>query len=533
LLRNDGGNINHFIQVQLTGLSYGNNKNNRLGIGAQVELRTGNLYQLKTVKRPSMLFGVGQRDTNDSLNTARIIWPNGAPQIIEDPSLFEKLVEKEKLKGSCPFLFTWNGKKFEFVKDMLWRSALGMPRYLHGADTGYAFADASKEYLLVPGEKLQPRGGTYTVKITEELWEAVYLDKAGLVAVDHPDSVDVYADERFVPPPFPGKTVYRVSRKWLPVSARDGQGHDLLPRISRYDFQYASGFSPGRFQGLAEDHDLILDLGDRARTDSTLRLFLRGWIFPTDASINMAMAQGEKYRIKSPSLEVINQKGEWQTVIPDMGFPMGRDKIVIADLSGKFLTAGDRRVRIRTNMMIYWDHIFFSTGEEHAPVSMHDLPMSRASLAYRGYSASYRKGGPYGPEWFDHDQVTGGQRWRDLTGYYTRYGDVLPLLQKGDDEYIIANGGDEVTIDFNGRSLPVLPVGWRRDFLIYSEGWVKDGDLNTAYGQTVTPLPFHGMSRYPYDKSVHYPQDAEHRRYQLQYNTRQVKPETFRNALKP
>lgn len=533
LLRNDGGDVNHFIQVQLTGLSYGNSKNNRLGIGAQIELRTGNLYQLKTVKRPSMQFGIGQRDTKDSTNTARIIWPNGTPQLIVDPSRIEKLVELEKLKGSCPFLFTWNGKKFEFVKDMLWRSALGMPRMLHGRDTGYAFADASKEYLLIPGEKLQPRNGTYTVKITEELWEAVYLDKAGLVAVDHPDSVDVFADERFVPPPFPGAVVYRVSRKWLPVSARDGQGHDMLPRLSHYDFQYAAGFSPGKFQGLAEDHDLILDLGDKARTRDSLRLFLRGWIFPTDASINMNMAQSARYRVNSPSLQVINKKGEWQTVIADMGFPMGRDKMVVADLTGKFLTSSDRRVRIRTNMMIYWDQVFFSTGRDRAPVRLSDVAMTQASLGYRGFSATYRKGGPYGPEWFDYDEVSTGQRWRDLTGYYTRYGDVLPLLVKGDDEYIIANGGDEVTIDFNGRSLPVLPAGWRRDFLIYSEGWVKDGDLNTAYGQTVAPLPFHGMPRYPYGPTSRYPQDAEHRSYQHEYNTRLVRPETFRDALKP
>jgi FG-GAP-like repeat/Tetratricopeptide repeat len=543
LLRNDGGDVNHFIQVQLTGLSYGNSKNNRLGIGAQVELRTGNLYQLKTIKRPSTQFGIGQRDTKDSTNTARIIWPNGTPQLIVDPSRIEKLVELEKLKGSCPFLFTWNGKKFEFVKDMLWRSALGMPRSLgvpgsprgpgslHGLDTGWAFADASKEYLLVPGEKLQPRNGVYTVKITEELWEAVYLDKAGLVAVDHPDSVDVFADERFVPPPFPGKQVYRVGARWLPVSAHDGQGNDLLSRLSHYDFQYAAGFSAGKFQGLAEDHDLIIDLGDKARTTDSLRLFLRGWIFPTDASINVNMAQSAKYRVNSPSLQVINKRGEWQTVIPDMGFPMGRDKMVVTDLTGKFLTAGDRRIRIRTNMMIYWDQVFFSTGSDHAPVQLHDLDMTQATLGYRGFSASYRKGGPYGPEWFDFDNVTVGQRWRDLTGYYTRYGDVLPLLQKGDDEYIIANGGDEVTIDF--KALPAPPAGWRRDFLIYSEGWVKDGDLNTAYGQTVAPLPFHGMPRYPYGPHVRYPQDEEHRKYQEQYNTRLVSPGTFRDALKP
>jgi tetratricopeptide (TPR) repeat protein len=528
--RNDGGSNNHNIQVQLVGLAYGNSKNNRLGIGAQVELKAGDLYQMKTVTGPVTEFGMGARSKPDAV---RIIWPNGAPQTIVDPGKKDRILELEQLKGSCPFLFTWNGRKYEFVKDMLWRSALGMPLAIHGHDTTYAFSDASKEYLLIPGEKLQPENGRYRVKITEELWEAVYFDKAGLIAVDHPDSVDVFADERFVPPPFPGKKVYEVSKKYLPVSAKDGHGNNLLPQVSKYDFQYASSFSLGKFQGLAQDHDLVLDLGDKARADK-VHLFLRGWIFPTDASINTAAAQSGQYVQHPPSLQVIDAKGHWKTVIPFLGFPMGRDKMVIADLSGKFLTKTDRRIRIRTNMQIYWDHIFFSTGDVNAPVQMHDLNMVAATLGFRGYSASYRKGGPYGPEWFDYyNATTIGQKWRDLTGDYTRYGDVLPLLQKADDEYIIADGGDEVSIDFDAENLPAIPKGWKRDFLIYSEGWVKDGDLNTANGQTVEPLPFHGMPSYPYGKNIAYPLDKEHREYRQKYNTRKVTTAAFRNALKP
>jgi tetratricopeptide (TPR) repeat protein len=527
LIRNDAGNRNNYMQVQLFGLAYGNSKNNRLGIGAEVELKAGDLYQRKTVTGPVTEFGVGSRTTLDAV---RIIWPNGVPQTIVDPSSKERILEQEQLKGSCPFLFTWNGKKYEFNKDMLWRSALGMPLAINGKDTMYSFADASKEYLLIPGEKLQPKDGKYSIKITEELWEAVYVDKAALVAVDHPDSIDVYADERFMPPPFPGKTVYRMAKKYLPVSAKDEKGNDQLSKISKYDFQYVSSFSAGKYQGVAENHALILDLGNKAKSDS-LRLFLRGWIFPTDASINTAMAQSDKYRVHPPSLQVINNRGQWQTVIPNIGFPMGRDKMVIADLAGKFLTANDRRVRISTNMQIYWDQVFFTTGSVKSPVRMTDAVMTSATLDYRGYSKSYRKGGPYGPEWFDYEQPATGQKWRDLTGNYTRYGDVLPLLQQGDDEYVIADGGDEISIDFDARRLPAIPKGWKRDFLIYSEGWVKDGDLNTAAGQTVAPLPFHKMPSYPYNNAA-YPDDAEHRAYEAKYNTRKVTTNDFKNALK-
>ncbi|HRQ52058.1 MAG TPA: CRTAC1 family protein, partial [Agriterribacter sp.] len=506
LMRNDGGNLNHYMQIQLTGLSYGNNKNNRFGIGAQVELKAGNLYQTKTVKRTLVNFGVG---TQDSLDVVRIIWPNGTPQLINDPSRWQRTLEEEKLKGSCPFLFTWDGEQYTFIKDMMWRSALGMPLAVNGTDTTYAFSDPSKEYLLIPGEKLKPKNNQYSIKITEELWETVYFDKAALIAVDHPDTVDVFADERFVAPPYPGKQLYGVAEKHLPVSAFDGDGNDVLPRIRSYDFEYISNFGMGKYQGLADDHDLILDLGDEAVSDS-LHLFLRGWIFPADASINTAITQSSSYNSKPPSLEVMNKKGEWQTVIPNIGFPMGKDKMVIVNLSGKFLTPGNRKVRIRTNMQIYWDEIFFSNRLSRAPVNMHDLTMTGAHLAYRGYSASYRKGGPFGPHWFDYYNTSGGQKWRDLTGYYTRYGDVLPLLEQADDAYVIANSGDEITIDFDASRLPALPQGWKRDFLIYSEGWVKDGDLNTAHGQTVEPLPFHDMPAYPYRSNVKYPADARH-----------------------
>lgn len=528
LARNDGGNYNNYVQVQLTALSFGSSKNNKLGIGAQLELKSGDLYQMKTVKGPLTEFGVGKRTKLDAL---RIIWPNGVPQTIIDPTRKERMLEEEKLKGSCPLLFTWNGKKYEFLKDMLWRSALGIPVAIHGTDTTYAYSNPSQEYLHIPGEKLRPKNGLYSLKITEELWEAVYFDKAELVAVDHPDSVDAFVDERFVAPPYPGRKLYEVSHKHLPVSATDVAGNNLLSKISRYDFQYVSNFSLGKFQGIAKEHDLILDLGKKAHEDSLL-LFLRGWIFPTDASINTELTQTNKYLQQPPSLQVINKEGKWQTVIKDIGYPMGRDKMVIVNLSGKFLTPNDRRIRIRTNMQIYWDQIFFAAGPEKAPVKMQDLKMVGARLNYRGYSASYNKAGPYGPQWFDYYHVTKGQKWRDLTGYYTRYGNVLPLLQQADDEYIIADGGDELTIDFDATHLLPLPQGWKRDFLIYSEGWVKDGDLNTAYGQTVAPLPFHNMPSYPYGKNITYPMDKAHRGYQQKYNTRKVTTDGFRNELR-
>jgi hypothetical protein len=275
---------------------------------------------------------------------------------------------------------------------------------------------------------------------------------------------------------------------------------------------------------------LILDPGYIGK-NRNLFLFLNGWIFPTDASINVAISQSSTLKVVRPFVQVINKKGEWETVIENLGFPMGKDKTVIADLSGKFLSA-DHRIRIRTNMEIYWDYIFFSENITNTPTVETVLNPVAADLHYRGFSHSFRKGGRYGPHWFDYSSVDKTTRWRDLSGNYTRYGDVLPLLKESDNKYIISNAGDETSVDFDSRVLPELTKGWKRDFLIHTVGWVKDGDINTALGSTVLPLPFHGMKSYPPSASDIYPQDDEHQKYLKDYNTRVVTSDDFRNALK-
>jgi Flp pilus assembly protein TadD len=527
LLRNDGGNNNHFIRMKLVGLRAGSAKNNHFGIGAKVEMRAGDLYQTMVVTDPNIHFGMGNRSKADVI---RITWTNGVPQNIFFPGTDQSLIEAQTLKGSCPFLYTWNGDKYVFNKDILWRSALGMPLGIMGGTTAYAFPDASDDYLRIPGELLKPRDGVYSIKVTSELWETIYLDKLQLVAVDHPDSVEVYVAEQFSPPPFPGYRIFQVKEKHLPVSAKDTQGNDVLQFINEKDDKYLSGFRPDKYQGVTEMKDLILDLGELDQTKN-LYLFLNGWIFPTDASINMAISQSGNLKVVPPVIQVINKKGDWETVTDKLGFPMGKDKTVIADLSGRILSK-DHRIRIRTNMEIYWDQIFFSDCLSATPEISTVMDPASADLHYRGFSASFRKGGRYGPHWFDYYNVDKDSKWRDLAGNYTRYGNVLPLLTESDNKYIISNAGDETSVEFDTKGLPQLKEGWKRDFLIHSVGWVKDGDINTAYGKTVLPLPFHGMKSYPPVADDLYPESPEFQKYQKEYNTRVVNSDQFLNALR-
>jgi cytochrome c-type biogenesis protein CcmH/NrfG len=520
LLRNDGGDANHYLKLKLTGLMVAGSKNNHFGIGAQVEVRAGSMYQMRVVTRPVTHFGLGQRLRADVL---RIVWTNGVPQNVFYPGSDQDLVEEQILKGSCPFLYAWNGERYEFVTDVMWRSALGMPMdIMGGGGAGYAPAAASREYIRVPGDALKPKGGVYSLRVTGELWETGYVDEVKLLVVDHPDSVRVFLDERFVPPGDAALRIYQVAQPRPPVTATDEQGHDLLPLLLEQDDRYVSQFRLGKFQGLTEMHDLVLDLGD-LDPEEAVTLFLNGWIFPTDASINVALSQSDKLVSIPPQVQVVGPDGEWHTVIDNMSFPSGKAKTVVVELAGKFLSR-DRRVRIRTNMQIYWDRVFFATGDVQGPTPQVTLEPTAADLHYRGFSRMYRKGGRYGPFWFDYGDVTEEQRWLPLDGLFTRFGDVLELLQQADDMYVVYGPGDEITVEFDASNAPVLPDGWRRDFLLYSDSWLKDADLNTGTGQAVEPLPFHGMSSYPYHADESYPADVEHQQYLRRYNTRRMPP---------
>ncbi|MEP7107324.1 MAG: FG-GAP-like repeat-containing protein [Ferruginibacter sp.] len=527
LLRNDGGNNNHYVDIKLVGLRAGSAKNNFFGIGAKVEVRSGDLYQSIVVSDPNIHFGLGSRTKADIL---RITWTNGVPQNIFLLPANKALIEAEVLKGSCPFLYTWNGDEYVFVKDILWRSALGMPLGIMGETTMHAFPDASDDYLKIPGNMLRSKEGEYSIQVTSELWETIYLDKINLVAVDHPDSIDIFVKEQFSPPPFPGLDILQVNKKWKPTSATDSYGNNVLSFILEKDDKYLSDFKPGKYQGITEAHDLYLNPGEAGQAKNLI-ICLNGWIFPTDASINVALSQSSVLKLHPPSLQVINKKGAWETVIKNLGFPMGKDKNVIADLSGKFLS-GDHRIRIQTNMQIYWDQIFFCDGTSSSSVLQTVLNPIKADIHFRGFSHTYKKGGRYGPHWFDYSLVDSSRKWRDLTGNYTRYGDVLPLLTDSDNKYIISNAGDETSIKFDAKILPKLKYGWKRDFLIHSVGWVKDGDLNTALGNTVLPLPFHGMKSYPPSAKDTYPKDPALQIYLQEYNTRVVTTDDYRNALK-
>ena len=496
-----------WIRVALTGV-----KNLKLGYGAEIEVKAGASYQKKVYQGVPLLFDLNGRNEAD---TVRITWPNGLIQNETKQAANHSYNYKEaqRLSGSCPMIWTWDGKQFRFITDVLGIAPLGA-----SSGDGQYFPVDHDEYIQIPGDALVVDNGKYDVRVTEELSEVSYLDQIELLAMDYPASVEVFTNEKWKGPPFPEFRLFGVSRRVYPRCARDGNGVDVLPGLLKQDRKYVDTFQRGR-NGVAELHSLTMDFGSGSATLGKPVLVLNGWVDWADGSTFLSAAQESKEGLIPPYLQVRDEQGNWKTVIADMGMPDGKPKTIAVDLQGKFLS-GSREIRIVTNLCVYWDEIFLGDDLGAGQIELTEVATDSADLRFRGFSAAKIEPDRRQPEQFIYGGVEPVSSWNPTPGMYTRYGDVRELLAGVDDRFAILGSGDEVRLRFRDESLPKLRPGWRRSFLLRVDGWAKDRDANTAYSQDVEPLPFHAMSAYPFPSDESYPRDAMHDRYRREYNTR-------------
>lgn len=536
LLRNHGGNQNRWIDIRLRALL---NKDinakglaakvNYYNIGGTLEVKAGRHYQLQQVHGTSTHFGLG---AHQKAEVARVVWTNGVPQVVIRPRVDTTIIEDQRPKASCPFLYTWDGQRFVMITDCLWSSALGM-KLAHDVEMDH---QRQLNHLIIPETKLKPRDGRFVLQFTNEMWEVPYLDQVELWVIDHPADTEVYTNQRIPPGPPEDFRFITAKDRRTPRIARDQTGRDVLSIIQKRDDIFLGTFRRRRYVGLAEPHYLELDLGDLG-TAKKATLFLTGWIWPTDTSANVAISQDPRFRgvggtvggVEPPSLLVPDGKGGWTTALPMMGFPCGKLQTVAVELPLERFPAGDYRVRINTSMELYWDEVFFTVDEEAAPLDVRRLPTARGDLHYRGYSRVYQES-PSGPQLFDYYDVDPAPIWRPLPGPYTRYGAITELLHQPDNQYVVPSPGDELTLEFDALTPP--PPGRRRTFLFYASGWLKDFDMNGTSSEAAAPLPFAGMKKYPYAAPEEFPRTPELQRFLREYMTRDDDGSRFWNALR-
>ncbi|MDX1739995.1 MAG: CRTAC1 family protein, partial [Rhodothermales bacterium] len=504
--------------------SLGDRRNNSFGIGGEIEFRSGLLYQRRSITSPLVHFGIGDHRLVD---VARIIWPNGTSQALFDLESDQTLLTRESLKGSCPWVFTNDGQQMRFVTDFIWRSPLGL-RINAVATAGIV---TTEDWIKIDGDELAEIDGRYDVRITAELWETHFFDLIKLRVVDHPLGTEVFVNESFVFPP-DELAVHVTGPLQAVAGAWDDSGQDVTELIAANDGRYVDTFNLYSHQGRTNDHFVEIDLGG-IHVDRPVWLVAAGWIWPTDSSINVAIGQGDHPAPKGVRVDVENDDGTWTAVHADLGFPSGKTKTMLIDLTGVFDGRTSRRVRLATNLEIYWDSFSWAEALEDSLARITEVNTVTADLRYRGFSQVTGLGRSL-PEIPVYDSLASvGPQWRDLIGFYTRFGDVGELLDRVDDRYMIMNAGDELSMTFEA---PSPPTGdWRRDFVLVGDGWVKDGDYNTTYSKTVTPLPEHGVGDYTAPLIGLEDNNAfrVHRNDWTTYHTRYVSTDHYVNALRP
>ena len=503
----------------------GDQRINSYGIGGEIELRAGLYLQRQPIVSPIVHFGLGDADTAE---VTRITWPNGILQAEFDTRAGRTVEASQRLKGSCPWLFAWNGREMAFVTDLIWRSPLGLR--INAVETADTLMTA--DWVKIRGDQLAARDAAYDLRVTAELWETHFFDLTGLLAVDHPAGTEIFVDERFAVPP-PPLSIIATGPVQSFAAVRDDRGADVAPLADAIDSRFVDFAGRGPYQGITRPHFVEMELPDSAPRSGPLWLVARGWVHPTDSSVNLAIAQGTHAGPDSLSLHIADASGRFREVKRDLGFPAGKDKTILIDLSGVFgEVEGARRLRLATNLEIFWDRLGWAVGRPDADVKTARLELQRADLSYRGYSV-VEQPSPSAPERPVYRLDGTGQRWRDLEGYYTRFGEVTPLLKEVDDRYVIMNAGDEIRLRF--PEAPAPAAGMVRDFVFMGDGWVKDGDYNTGFSRTVLPLPTHADGRYatPPRELEDDPLYRKHKADFAEYHTRYVSPDRVRDALHP
>lgn len=510
--RNEGGNANRQMKLRLAG-----NRSNASALGVSVELAAGNWRTLRTLNQPPLEIGVGK---HDKIDTLKIRWFDTANTLVDVPVQTNQLTVEELTvpTGSCPYLYAWNGKRFQFVTDILGAAPLGLPV----SKTRYSDADPEEYLVLGNDQKFLPRNGCYELRITDELRELLYLDEAKLVVVNHPVGTLVYPAGKLVPGrPFPPHELWTVRPLASLKHATRSDGLDVTKALSETDGEMVSPvhLREPQLRGFAEPFSVTLDFG-QLRTELPLVLVLNGWLRFGGGMANVAASLDPGLPFPFPTLEAEMSDGSWTNVDVVVGTPCGKTKTILVDLAHK-LPPGVRRLRLTTAFEIHWDSAFIA---EKVPTDNNRqvfLAPDKTDLHWRGFSEFTPL-----PDWLpltpDYEKVRSDPPWRRTpSGWCTRYGPVDELIAKSDDALVLLNGGDELALSFEANRLPSTPSGFVRDFYLYVVGWDKDADFHVGQGWSVEPLPFHGIDEQDYG---HQSSPAVNKEWLQKYNTRWVGP---------
>lgn len=513
----------NWVAIGLKGIrEVGKTRANTGGVGARVTVISGPLQQWQEMVTsagslgcpPARLhFGLG---THSQVDYVSINWPDDLLQGESRISVndLKVLTQVYRKSSSCPLLFAWDGERMAFVTDFLGVGGLGF-----FIEPGVYAPPDPTELVWIPS--LEAKDGQWTLSVHEAMEEICYLDEAKLIVVEHPDGFIVVPDERLAvngPAPDGRLIAFRPDEAIFPTGLSTLQGDADAALVRHADRRYQPGVEPDkRFLGFAAPQEIVLDFGDAltGTEGKDLVLFLDGWVEYPYSHVNFAAWQAG-LALGALSLDVREAQGGWRTLREDFGYPAGMPRVMTLDVSD-LPRDGNCVLRLRTNQELYIDRIWLAPDHGTSEMKVTELAASTAELRASGYPREYSPDG-HEPLLYDYALMDPAIDYKTMAGTYTRFGDVKELLTSPDDRYVIFGRAEEVILQFD--ALPEPRPGNGRSFILKSDGYCKDMDLYTAYPHTVGPLPFHGMTGYPYPPAERYPDSPAHRAYQRTYNTR-------------
>ena len=467
-------------------------RSNASGVGAQLAVRVDSRWSRLQSYRNNSAPGQSLQPLAVGLQGAAradfisIDWSDGVFQseLNVETGRLMRFTETQRQLSSCPVLFAWNGDEYVFVSDILGVGGMG-----YAIGPGEYATPRPWENFQLPEGLLHAKDGRFEVKITEPMEENAYLDAVRLALYELPPGWHMVLDERMgISGPQPtGKPLF-YQREVLPGSAINNHGDEVLTAILDNDGVAAPvGNLDARFIGrLQDEHVLTLEFPEPL--DSTAGqavLVIDGWVEYPYSQTNFAAWQAGA-GFAAPSLYAAAGAGEWQLVFAEFGYPAGMPRRMSLPLSG--LPKGTDRLRLRTNMQVYWDRIAVAFAEPLPAHTKQELPLRAATLKKTGFArrSSFDQFRPH----YDYAALSPFWDTRYMAGQYTRLGRVDELVNAVDDALAIIGPGEEVHLEFD--AVPPSNPGWSRIFVLESNGWAKDMDLFTRDGETVGPLPTTG-----------------------------------------
>ena len=444
----------------------------------------------------------------EKIDYIQVVWPDGVSQTELDLAVGKQhvIAETQRQAGSCPLVFVWNGERFEFIADVLGAGGIGF-----NLGRGEYYDPRPRENLLIPATKCKPRDGRLVVKLGEPMEEICYFDAIRMVAYDLPPGWQMALDERFggADPQPTGEAIFFDS-EWTPAEAINDRQQDVTSAVTMVDRIAAPlDRTDRRFIGMTSPHALTLTFDEPLDELAAPVLVFDGWVeYAYSQSAFAAWQAGAAF--VEPTIEAQGEDGQWHAVFERFGYMAGTPRRSAVPLARERLPVGTRKLRLSTNMQIYWDRLAVVDAAANKAVRRQDLKLLKAAVDDVGFSQRtlFEQRYPI----YDYDDRPPLGDARHPRGFYTAFGDALPLVRSTDDAMAIIGPGEELHLEYAEPPI-ALPVGWRRYYVLESDGWCKDGDLFTKDSRTVKPLPTRGEPLRP-------EQSARREQLHQRYNTR-------------